>query len=133
MRLKLLSLVAVAGLALAATFASSPSQAGFWARIADWGAIYSDYRTGRSGWAWGYRNEADAKRAAQRDAQRRGVHPTQWFSVRNGCLFIYKDVDSTRYGWGRSESRAAAEERARSQCRAGGRICERRVWVCTRR
>lgn len=133
MKLTIASLLAAAGLSLGTASVAPPSEAAFWARIADWGAIYYDHRTGRAGYAWGYRNEADAKRAAQRDAQRKGIHPTKWYSVRNGCLSIYKDVQSTRYGWGRSESKAAARERARSECRAGGHICEERVWVCTRR
>lgn len=133
MRLKLASLLTAAGLALGAGFAASPSEAGFWARGVDWGAIYYDHRTGRGGFAYGYNTENEARRAARRDAERRGADPTVSYAVEGGCLSIFKDMDSTRYGWARHHDRGASRARARRICQEGGRVCEEKVWVCTSR
>jgi hypothetical protein len=133
MRPKLASLLAAASIALSAGFAASPSEAGFWARGVDWGAIYYDHRTGRGAWVYGYNSEADARRAAQREAERRGINHTRWFTVEGGCLSIFKDRSSSRYGWGRSGDRGPARATARRYCQDGGYACEERVWVCTSR
>jgi hypothetical protein len=132
MRRKLASLLAAAGIALGIGLTTSPSAA-FWARGVDWGAIYYDHRTGNGTHVWGYNTEAEARRAAQREAQRRGIRPTVWFTAEGMCISVYKARGSTRYGWARRGDHGPAAAAARRICQQGGHVCDERVWVCTSR
>jgi hypothetical protein len=132
MRPKLASLLTAASIALGTGFTATPSGA-FWARGVDWGAIYYDHRTGRGAYAYGYNTQDEAKRAARREAERRGINPTVWFTAEGSCISVYKDRGSTRYGWARRGDHGPAAAVARRICQQGGQVCDERVWVCTSR
>ncbi len=138
MKLRKIGILAAVGLTLAITaigLSSEPVQAQFrWAKIADWGVVIYYWRSGRGTAVWGYANKKDALAAARAKARRKGFTGRhRWFYVRNRCMFIYKDVDSTLYAWGKNRNKNRARNIARDRCQRGGRNCRRAVWVCTRR
>src|SRR5437588_11448524 len=94
-----------------------------------WGALaYSSY-TGRYGFAYDYRTQADAINAAVNKCRARDCQGVVWFH--NGCGAFARGRGA--WGWGIGNNRAEAESKALVECRKHGGYCRVIEWACTTR
>ena len=91
-----------------------------------WGAIAISPRTYDAGYAWDYRSQASASKAA---VGRCGVRDCQTVVVvANGCAAL-TEADNYALGWGYGASRSAAERAALNATH--GRHARVVGWLCT--
>ena len=122
LRLGLIGLAALAGVALAPAAALADCQVGDC-----WGAVAFG-----PGGAWAYSVNEPSREAAQQSAEQQcGGRCTRVLTFHNSCGAYASGDDA--YGWGNASSREAAEGRALQECSARTGNCEVRVWGCTTR
>ena len=94
-------------------------------------AEYGALATGPGG-AYGWTNDADSPREADRRALREcGRDCAIRVQFHNTCA-AYATGRNGAYGWERHEDAAVARERAVERCRENGRECRVKVWACVR-
>ena len=122
-RLGLIALAALAGLAMAPSAAQANCQIGNC-----WGAVAYG-----PGGAWAYAvNHQTRNIAAQVARNQCGGNCTHVLTFQNSCG-AYASGAGDGYGWGNAGSRQAAEARALQECNARTSGCAIRVWGCTTR
>ena len=94
-----------------------------------WGALAYSSSTGRFGFAYDYRTQADAINAAVAKCRARDCQGVVWFH--NGCGAFARGRGA--WGWGIGNNRAEAESKALAECRKHGGYCRVIEWACTTR